>query len=144
MRPIRLTPAARAALATLLWGMGLGLLILGVGGRVAMRLVAELTTGVGGFSIGGSFTVVALGLASGGLGAAILLVARRLLRSWPPAPTLLYWSLLLALTLRGLRPLDQLRLGLFLPLVALFGILLQWRTWRYRRPPPADPIAGLP
>ena len=35
---------------------------------------------------------------------------------------------------RGLRPVDPLRLTLFLPLVIGFGILLQWRTWRYRQP----------
>ena len=125
---------SRAGLGTILWGMGLGAVVLGMGGRVAMRVVAEATTGSGGFSIGGTLTVVFLGLAGGALGALILLVARTLLRRWPPAPSLLYWSLLLAITLRGLRPVDQLRLLLFLPLVAVFGILLQWRTWQYRQP----------
>jgi hypothetical protein len=99
-----------------------------------MRLIAEATTGVTGFSPGGTFTVVFLGAVSGALGGLLLLLARTLLRRWPPAPTVAFWLLLLALTLRGLQPLDQLRLILFLPLVALFGVLLQWRTWRYRRP----------
>ena len=134
MKPAFLNPAAQAGLATILWGMGLGVLVLGVGGRVAMRLVAEATTGAGGFSLGGTLTVVFLGLVSGAAGGWILLAARTLLRRWPPAPSLAFWLLLLAITLRGLRPLDNLRLILFLPLVAVFGGLLQWRTWRYRRP----------
>jgi hypothetical protein len=78
--------------------------------------------------------VVLLGLASGLLGAGFLLLARTLFRRWPPLPTLIYWSLLLAITLRGLRPVDARRLLYFLPVVALFGVLLQWRTWRYRLP----------
>jgi hypothetical protein len=101
--------------------MGLGVLVLGVGGRVAMRLVAEATTGAGGFSLGGTLTVVFLGLVSGAAGGLILLAARTLLRRWPPAPSLAFWF-------------DNLRLILVLPLVAVFGGLLQWRTWRYRRP----------
>jgi hypothetical protein len=124
-----------AGIATLLWGAGLGALVLGVGGRVAMRVIAEATTGSSGFSLGGTSTVVFLGAVSGAIGGLLLLLARTLLRRWPPAPTVAFWLLLLALTLRGLQPVDQLRLVLFGPLVALFGALLQWRTWRYRRPP---------
>ena len=124
---------SRSALVTLLWGMGLGALILGVGGRIAMRLIAEATTGTSGFTLGGTITVVFLGVMSGALGALILLAARALLRRWSPAPTVVYWAALLAISLRGLRPMDQLRAVLFLPLVAAFGALLQWRTWRYRR-----------
>lgn len=100
-----------------------------------MRVIAEATTGTSGFSLGGTLTVVFLGAVSGAIGGLLLLLARTLLRRWPPAPTVAFWLLLLALTLRGLRPVDQLRLLLFVPLVALFGALLQWRTWRYRRPP---------
>jgi hypothetical protein len=123
----------RPSLSTLLWGMGLGALILGVGGRISMRLISEATTGTGGFTLGGTMTVIFMGIASGALGALILLAARAQLRRWSPAPSLLYWAALLAISLRGLRPVDQLRAILFLPLIAAFGALLQWRTWRYRR-----------
>lgn len=129
-------PAARAGLATLFWGMVLGAVVLGVGGRIAMRLIGEATTGSSGFTLGGSLTVVFLGLASGLLGGAFLLVARTFFRRWPPLPTLVYWFLLLAITLRGLRPVDAQRLLYFLPVIGLFGFLLQWRTWRYRQPVP--------
>jgi hypothetical protein len=124
----------RSALATLFWGMSLGALILGVGGRISMRLIAEATTGTSGFPLGGKMNVIFLGVVSGALGVLILLAARVLLRRWSPAPTLVYWALLLAISLRGLRPVDQLRAVLFLPLVAAFGALLQWRTLRYRKP----------
>lgn len=127
-------PRVRAALLTLLAGGGLGALILGVGSRVAMRVIAQETTGVTGFSLGGSLTVVFLGAVSGAVAALILLGARALLRRRPPATTLVFWLLLLAITLRGLRPLDELRVVLFLPLVAVFGVLLQWSTWRFRQP----------
>ena len=123
----------RPSLSTLLWGMGLGALILGVGGRISMRLISEASTGTGGFTLGGTMTVIFMGVACGALGALILLAARAFLRRWSPAPSLLYWAALLAISLRGLRPVDQLRAILFLPLVAAFGALLQWKTWRYRR-----------
>ncbi len=129
----RLTPRARAVLLTLGWGLGLGALILGLGGRVAMRVIAVATTGTGGFSLGGTGTVVFLGLASGALGGLILLGARYLFWRWRPVTTVVFWLALTAITLRCLRPIDQLRLLTFLPLVALFGVLLQWLTFRYRR-----------
>lgn len=122
-----------AAGATLIWGVLLGTIILGAGGRLAMRIVAERTTGTSGFTLGGTATVVFLGLVSGLLGALILLAARMLLRRWPPATTVVYWTLLIAISLRGLRPVDPLRATVFLPLIVAFGTLLQWRTWHYRR-----------
>jgi len=127
-------PRHRAAFYTVLWGAALGALILGVGGRVAMRLIAEATGGITAFSIGGSLTVLFLGAVSGAIGGMLLVGARALLRRWPPATTITFWLLLLAIALRGLHPVDRLRLLLFLPLVAMFGVLLQWRTWRYRLP----------
>ncbi len=128
------TPRARAILTTLLWGVGLGTVVLGAGGRVAMWIVAERTTGTSGFTVGGTATVVFLGLLSGAAGALILALARALLWRWRPMTTVVFWAALAFLTLRGLRPVDELRLLLFLPPVALFGLLLQWRTFRYRPP----------
>ena len=113
---------------TLIIAAGLGTVILGLGGRFAMHLIARLTTGSGGFSLGGTLTVVFLGAVSGLAGGLILLAARRLFRRWPPTTTLVYWTVLLAITLRGLRPIDELRLALFLPLVVLFGAILQFWT----------------
>jgi hypothetical protein len=124
----------RAGLKTVLWGMLVGVVILGVGGRVAMRGIALATVGAGGFSVGGTMTVLFLGLVSGAAGGLILFTARSFFHRWPPLPTLAYWGALVFLAFRGLHPVDTLRLALFLPLIALYGLLLQWRTWRYRCP----------
>lgn len=133
---MRLTTRQRASGRTLLWGLLLGLTILGVGGRIAMWIIAEKTTGTSGFSVGGTATVLFLGFLSGGLGALILLVARHYFWRWRPATTVLFWLALLLLTWRGLRPVDSLRLTTFLPVVVLFGVVLQAVTFRYR---PSDP-----
>jgi hypothetical protein len=129
---MQLTARQRANGLTLLWGLGLGAVILGGGGRVAMRIIAEATAGTSGFTLGGTTTVVFLGLVSGVVGALILVVARHFFWRWRPATTILFWVALALVTLRGLRPVDQLRLATFLPVVALFGILLQLLTYRYR------------
>lgn len=117
---------------TILVAAGLGTLLLGLGGRLAMHLIARITTGVSGFTFGGTLTVVFLGAVSGVAGGLILVTARALFRRWPPTTSLVYWGALLALTLRGLNPLDELRLVLFLPLVLVFGALLQWWTFPNR------------
>ena len=117
---------------TVLWGIGLGTLILGLGGRVAMWIIAESTTGTSGFTLGGTATVLLLGLVSGVAGALILVVARHFFWRRRPVTTILFWAALTFLTLRGLRPVDQLRLVAFVPIVVLFGVLLQALTFRYR------------
>ncbi len=99
-----------------------------------MHAFALLTTGTGGFTVGGTATVIGLGAASGALGGLILLAARRLFYRWPPATSIVYWALLIGLTFRGLQPIDGLRAALFFPLTILFGIALQWSTWPLRKP----------
>ena len=129
---MRITPRLRANAKTLLWGTGLGALILGGGGRLAMRFIAEATTGASGFTLGGTMTVVFLGLLSGVAGALILVVTRHFFWQRRPVTTILFWLALGLLTWRGLRPVDDLRLMAFLPVIALFGVLLQATTFRYR------------
>ncbi|MGH7561499.1 MAG: hypothetical protein ACRENB_10810 [Gemmatimonadales bacterium] len=116
---------------TIIVATGLGALILGLGGRVAMHLVARLTTGTGSFTVGGTLTVILLGAVSGAAGGALLVAARALFRRWPPTTTITYWAALLTISLRGLKPIDELRLLLFLPLVLAFGVILQ--VWTFRR-----------
>lgn len=124
---------------TVACGAVLGTLILGVGGRIAMWVIAMATSGVTGFSFGGTLTVVFLGAASGAAAGAILSVTRVLLGRWPAAQTISFGLLLVTITLRGLRPLDTLRVALFLPLVLLLGILLPVVT----RERPAAPDAPV-
>lgn len=118
----------------MIYGTVLGTLILGVGGRLAMLVIARSTSGVAGFSFGGTLTVIFLGAASGAAAGGILWATRATFGRWAAAQTITYWLLLVAITLRGLRPLDTLRVALFLPLVLLLGILLQVVT----RPRAAD------
>jgi hypothetical protein len=132
MRRTLMDPRIDSPGRTILVAAALGTLLLGLGGRLAMHLIARITTGAGGFTLGGTVTVVLLGTASGVAGGLILVAARALFRRWPPTTSLVYWTALLALTLRGLNPLDELRLVLFLPLVLVFGALLQWWTFPNR------------
>jgi hypothetical protein len=118
----------RRALVTVGYGAALGALILGIGGRIAMRVVATSTTGTSGFSLGGTLTVVFLGAASGAVAGVILSITRALLWRWPAARAIAFWLVLVAITLRGLRPLDPLRVALFVPLVLLLGVLLSVLT----------------
>ena len=107
-------------------GALLGLPILGGGGRLAMHaLASDVQRSV---TVQGTITVLLAGTAAGLAGGAIyalldrLLAARRLMRG------LLFAIVLTLLTLRGLRPVQPLALALFLPLVLLYGALLE-RAW---------------
>ena len=109
-----------------LLGALLGLPILGGGGRLAMHaLASDVQRSV---TVQGTITVLLAGTAAGLAGGAIyalldrLLAARRLMRG------LLFAIVLTLLTLRGLRPVQPLALALFLPLVLLYGALLE-RAW---------------
>lgn len=115
-------------------GGALGSVFLGVGGRAAMRGVALAQGSTPGFSPGGSLTVVFLGIVSG-IAAGLIYVASIKLaghRMW--LARLLFAIAILGLALRGLRPLDSLRLALFLPLFASFGVFFD-RLWARRSNP---------
>ncbi|MGH7520890.1 MAG: hypothetical protein ACREMI_06400 [Gemmatimonadales bacterium] len=106
-------------------GSGIGAVVLGVGSRVAMRGIAVLSGAPPGFSFGGSLTVVFLGAVSGLVGAMILMGLRVFLpRRWL-LQTLIFYAVLVLITLRGLRPVDSQRLFLFLPLVLIYGFLVR-------------------
>lgn len=117
-------------------GTIIGAVVLGVGGRIAMRGIAVLSGAPPGFSFGGSLTVVALGAASGLAGALILMTLRALLPKRWLLQTLLFYAALVLITLRGLRPVDSQRLFLFLPLVLIYGFLLRTMFRRRRAAPP--------
>jgi hypothetical protein len=119
----------------LLLGAGVGLVILGVGGRVAMRAIAIANNTPPGFSIGGTATVVLLGVASGVGGGLLyaflcqLIPRTRLLRS------ALFGASLVLLTLRGLRPIQPLALEWFIPLTLAYGAIVDigFTAWWRRR-----------
>ena len=106
-------------------GLGVGAVVLGIGGRVAMRGIAVLSGAPPGFSFGGSLTVVLLGALSGLVGALILTGLRVFLPGRWFLQTVIFYAALVLITLRGLRPVDSQRLFLFLPLVLIYGFLLR-------------------
>jgi len=114
-------------------GAGVGALVLGIGGRSAMRGIAILSGAPPSFSFGGSLRVVLLGALAGLVGGLILLGLRALLPKRWLIQTLLFYVMILLITLRGLRPIDAERLMLFLPLVLAYGFLVRTLT-RRRRP----------
>lgn len=114
-------------------GIALGLPILGIGGRVAMRVIAHATNVAPGFSLGGTMTVVLLGGVSGAAGGVIYAVLARFLPDRAVLRALIFGVALVLLTLRGLSPATSLSLGLFLPLTLVYGALVDY-SYRRRFP----------
>jgi hypothetical protein len=104
-------------------GAIIGGIVLGVGGRIAMRGIAIYVGQGAGFSWGGSLTVVALGAVCGAGGGVLLVVMKRLFRSRGVRAGV-FWIVTTVVTLRGLRPVDPVRLAAFLPLMVLYGAML--------------------
>ncbi len=107
-----------------LLGIALGLPILGIGGRIAMRVIAHATNVAPGFSLGGTMTVVGLGAVSGAAGGLIYAILVRVLRDRATVRGVIFGVILILLTLRGTDPFTPLTLSLFLPLTLLYGTLL--------------------
>ena len=135
--------AIRRGAPMVLAGLAFGAVILGLGGRVAMRVIA-LQGGVPGIlTVGGTVTVVLAGCASGVGGVVLHLIADRLARWMSRAVAMLgrrtptdgsssrwvrralFALLLLLITLRGLHPVQPLSLAVFSPLVVLYGAMIE-------------------
>src|SRR5881296_1061325 len=93
-------------LAGALLGSAAGTLVLGVGGRVAMRGIALLGGQPGTVSLEGTVTVVLLGTLCGAVGALVCVGLQVLLRRRRLLAGGLFWIFLLLVSLRGLRPVD--------------------------------------
>ena len=137
-------------LFALLLGAVVGLVVLGIGGRIAMRAIAIANGVPAGFSVGGTTTVVFLGLASG-VGGGLLYA---LLHRYVPRPRLarsaLFAVALVLLTLRGLRPIQPRALEWFMPLALGYCAIVDviYTRWAARRTarrvaePATSPYAG--
>ena len=124
-------------------GIALGVLILGIGGRIAMRVIAHATYAAPSFSLGGSLTVVLMGAASGAAGGVIYAVLARFLPDRTVTRAVLFGVTLTLLTLRGTSPSTPLSLGLFLPLALLYGALLDYVHRRRFAPSPPSLASQL-
>ena len=157
--------ALRHAAPAVIGGIAFGGVILGLGGRVAMRVIAMQAGASGILTVGGTVTVVLSGIASGLGGVVLHFFADRVAR-WITSGVdgvlgqrtrgkdaasrrwvrrALFALLLLLITLRGLHPVQLLPLALFTPLVALYGTLIEIvATRRERSGSPGDSVAMLP
>ena len=110
-------------------GTGLGVLVLGGGGRIAMRAVALATDRPLLLSLGGTVTVLASGAAAGAAGGLLRAVSRTVAQrsgGWSTGVRLVLFAALLALvTRRGLHGTPPAQGLAFWPVVFTFGALLE-------------------
>ncbi|MGH7467841.1 MAG: hypothetical protein ACRENP_07605 [Longimicrobiales bacterium] len=121
----------RSLPVALCMGALVGALVLGMGGRVAMRVFALLDGLNPGLSLGGTVTVVFLGACAGAFGGGLLWLGRRAFPGSAVLRGLLFWGAMLLLTARVLNPLSVQRVILFAPLTLLYGGLI-YRLWCQR------------
>src|SRR5262245_22570262 len=100
-----------------------GALVLGVGGRIAMRGVAILQEWTPYFTMAGSMTVVLMGTLAGAAGAVILLILWSIPRLPRSGRVALFWVAAILITLRILQPLDRERILTFTPVVVVYGLV---------------------
>mgnify|MGYP001321706265 CR=1 FL=1 len=126
---------------TLVLGVASGALILGIGGRIAMRGITVMSGGMPGFSWGGTMTVILLGALSGLAGALVLVGVRVVFPRRPALRGIIYWAFLILVGLRGLNSVDPQRLLLFMPLILLYGITLQVLSCKVARV--SEPLSSI-
>lgn len=113
-------------------GLVIGTIVLGIGGRLAMRGIGLVQGRAPGFTIGGTTTVVFLGAVCGVIGSLIFAGTRALVPGNRIIRGMLFWLILVLITLRGLSPLDVPKLAFFLPLILGYGTLLTAAWCRFR------------
>jgi hypothetical protein len=115
-------------IAALILGSACGGVILGIGGRMAMRGYALLDYQEPYFTLPGSATVVAIAAVAGAATGLLMWAASRLFRTSMIARQLFFWAGLVLLTARVLNPLSVQRIEVFGPLALLHGLVL-WFAW---------------
>jgi len=132
---IPLAPAVRAIGKEAVLGAGIGLFVLGIGGRIVMRAIAVRTGAIPSFTLGGTLSIVAFGAAAGALGALFHLLARvaarRVARGSTAVRLLVFFALLVLVTLRGLHGSPPASAALFWPLVLVYGVTLDRALGRF-------------
>ena len=105
-------------------GAGLGLLVLGLGARAGMRVVALAADQPTAFTVAGSVAVALLGAVTGAVVAALFLLVRTALPRSRWGRGAIFWTLVGALALRGLSPVTLVSAAAFLPLFVVHGVVL--------------------
>jgi len=113
-------------------GAGAGGALLGLGGRLAMRLFALATGRPPAFNVRGTLTVVFAGAVAGLLGGVLFwLLERRLPRAaWWRGLT--FGAVCLAVAAPGIRPPQLLTFSLFAPFFLSYGLVVTWAWGRWR------------
>ena len=119
-------------LRSILLGALVGLHILGIGGRAAMRAIAVTSGAPALFTPEGTITVLLAGAGSGALAGGIHRLLMAVLPRRRLARDLVFLAVLAALTVRGLHPVDPQRLVLFGGLVVLFAAAFLTASQRSR------------
>jgi hypothetical protein len=133
----------------LLLGAAAGVVVLGVGGRIAMRAIALANNTPPGFTVGGTATVVFLGVVSGVGGGLLYTLLQLIVPRRRFVRSTLFALALVLLTLRGLRPIQPLALEWFMPLALGYGAIVDvvytaWARRRGRAPSMDDASPGQP
>ena len=114
-------------------GTASGALLLGLGGRLVMRLFALASGRPGAFSLRGTLNVVFAGAVAGVIGGALFWAVER----WLPRRSLLrglaFGLLCFAIASPGIRPPQLLTFGLFAPFFLGYGLLLAYAWVRVAR-----------
>jgi hypothetical protein len=124
-------------------GTGSGALLLGVGGRFAMRLIALAGGRPGSFSLRGTLTVVLAGAVAGLVGGVLFWAVQRYLPGHTLSRGAVFGILCLAIAAPGIRPPRALAFGAFAPFFLAYGVLVAsaWARWSVvgREPPGRTP-----
>ena len=107
----------------LLRGSLLGLLILGIGGRLLMRVIAHMEGRVPAFTLPGSLTVVFAGTMAGLLAGLIYYVLRRFVRK-PWIRTAAFIAICELVSWRGVHGLLPLPQGMFMTLALVYLVIV--------------------
>jgi len=110
-----------------------GALLLGLGGRLVMRLFALATGRPGAFSLRGTLTIVLAGAVAGLVGGAIFWAVERWLPRRPLPRGLAFGLLGFAIASPGIRPPQLLTFGLFAPFFLGYGVLVAYAWARAAR-----------
>jgi len=112
-----------------------GLVILGVGSRIAMRQIALQSGAPGGFTVEGTITVLFMGVVSGVAGGVIRGLTTVGGRLSGLTAFAVFGIACVLIALRGLNPLDANRIYLFMPLIALYVLAVEaaWRRLPWMR-----------
>jgi hypothetical protein len=129
----------------LVLGTVAGAVILGAGGRVAMRGVSILQEWTPYFTVEGSMTVVFTGAAAGAAGSVLLLALCAVPRLPGWGALGLFWLAVGLVTMRVIQPFDRERLLMFPPVVLVYGVgLLVGVRWLAGRRPARRPATPAP